>query len=178
MTAIATPIQTHHQTIEPEMASITQTPQTSVVAAPVLSPAAPIPVVAATEKTRAPKRARTKTCEETSENTSSTPVPSTPVTSTRRTTSKPVVNQIENPEKIEKIEKSDETPVTDEVVPANKDWLIVAKSVRTMLKGMPNSMHCGADALPTLNIRVQELLSEAAARANGNSRKTIKACDF
>jgi hypothetical protein len=63
-------------------------------------------------------------------------------------------------------------------VTGNKDWLIVAKSVRTMLKGMPNSIHCGANALPMLNVRVQELLTEAATRANGNSRKTIKACDF
>lgn len=59
-----------------------------------------------------------------------------------------------------------------------KEWLIVAKSVRALLKAMPNGMHCGADALPMLNTRVQELLTEAASRASGNGRKTLKGCDF
>lgn len=68
--------------------------------------------------------------------------------------------------------------MTDEAPSGNKDWLIVAKSVRSVLKGMPNGMHCGADALPMLNVRVQEILKEASARAAGNGRKTLKACDF
>jgi hypothetical protein len=72
----------------------------------------------------------------------------------------------------------EETLGEADVANATKDWLIVAKSVRTMLKSMPSSMHCGADALPMLNVRVQEMLTEAAARASGNSRKTLKACDF
>ena len=75
-------------------------------------------------------------------------------------------------------EEETPTPGESETAIASKDWLIVAKSVRTMLKSMPNSMHCGADALPMLNVRVQELLTEASARASGNSRKTLKACDF
>lgn len=60
----------------------------------------------------------------------------------------------------------------------NGSWLIVAKSVRTLLKNMPENVHCSADALPMLNSRVQELLHEAAGRAAGNSRKTLKPCDF
>jgi len=56
--------------------------------------------------------------------------------------------------------------------------LIVAKSVRNFLKALPNSCHCGAEALPTLNIRVTELLREASTRAHANSRKTLKSCDF
>lgn len=82
-------------------------------------------------------------------------------------------------------ESADEAP-TNGVVAATeetttekgKDWLIVAKSVRAMLKAMPNGMHCGADALPMLNTRVQEMLTEAASRASGNGRKTLKGCDF
>jgi hypothetical protein len=75
-------------------------------------------------------------------------------------------------------ETAEATPAEGETVTSGKDWLIVAKSVRAMLKGMPNGMHCGADALPMLNTRVQEILTEAASRASGNSRKTLKACDF
>lgn len=69
-------------------------------------------------------------------------------------------------------------PAENEASTANKDWLIVAKSVRAMLKAMPNGMHCGAEALPMLNSRVQEMLTDAASRASGNGRKTLKACDF
>lgn len=72
------------------------------------------------------------------------------------------------------------TPTTEEKATGseNGSWLIVAKSVRTLLKNMPENVHCSADALPMLNSRVQELLHEAAARAAGNSRKTLKPCDF
>jgi hypothetical protein len=72
------------------------------------------------------------------------------------------------------------TPATEEKVTGseNGSWLIVAKSVRTLLKNMPENVHCSADALPMLNSRVQEILHEAAARAAGNSRKTLKPCDF
>jgi hypothetical protein len=75
-------------------------------------------------------------------------------------------------------ETAEATPAEGETTTSGKDWLIVAKSVRAMLKGMPNGMHCGADALPMLNTRVHEILTEAASRASGNSRKTLKACDF
>lgn len=58
-------------------------------------------------------------------------------------------------------------------------WLIVAKTVRGLLKGNPNAaMHCGSDALPALNARVVELIQEAIARAVANNRKTLKSCDF
>lgn len=58
------------------------------------------------------------------------------------------------------------------------NYLIVAKSVRTFLKSLPTACHCGADALPTLNTKVTELLIEASARAHANGRKTIKQSDF
>ena len=62
--------------------------------------------------------------------------------------------------------------------PTATNYLIVAKSVRTFLKGLPTACHCGADALPTLNTKVTELLMEASARAHANGRKTIKFSDF
>ena len=58
------------------------------------------------------------------------------------------------------------------------NYLIVAKSVRTFLKSLPTACHCGADALPTLNTKVTELLMEASTRAHANGRKTIKSSDF
>jgi hypothetical protein len=57
-------------------------------------------------------------------------------------------------------------------------WLVVAKAVRAALKATPTPMHCGADALPALNVKVQETINEAIARALANGRKTIKASDF
>lgn len=61
---------------------------------------------------------------------------------------------------------------------AGTQFLIVAKSVRTFLKNLPQACHCGADALPTLNQKVTELLIEASMRAHLNGRKTLKICDF
>jgi hypothetical protein len=57
-------------------------------------------------------------------------------------------------------------------------YLIVAKSVRTFLKNLPTACHCGADALPTLNQKVTEMLIEATVRAHANGRKTLKSSDF
>ena len=57
-------------------------------------------------------------------------------------------------------------------------YLIVAKSVRTFLKNLPTACHCGADALPTLNQKVTEMLCEASQRAHANGRKTLKSSDF
>jgi|APCry1669189000_1035189.scaffolds.fasta_scaffold00739_5 hypothetical protein len=58
-------------------------------------------------------------------------------------------------------------------------WLIVAKTVRGLLKSNPSAaMHCGSDALPALNAKVVELIQEAIARAVANNRKTLKSCDF
>jgi hypothetical protein len=71
----------------------------------------------------------------------------------------------------EPMEKSNEGPTVT-------NYLIVAKSVRTYLKGLPTACHCGADALPTLNTKVTELLMEASSRAHANGRKTIKSSDF
>ena len=61
---------------------------------------------------------------------------------------------------------------------STQNYLIVAKSVRTFLKNLPTSCHCGADALPTLNQKVTEILIEASQRAHANGRKTIKQSDF
>jgi len=80
-------------------------------------------------------------------------------------------------------------PVEEAVNPApNEDvektgepgtWLIVAKTVRGLLKSNPNAaMHCGSDALPALNARVVEIIQEAITRAVANNRKTLKSCDF
>lgn len=58
-------------------------------------------------------------------------------------------------------------------------WLIVAKTVRGLLKSNPAyPMHCGSDALPALNARVVELIQEGMARAVANNRKTLKSADF
>lgn len=78
---------------------------------------------------------------------------------------------------------TDETGTTsmtigDKTEPVTQNYLIVAKSVRTFLKNLPTSCHCGADALPTLNTKVTEMLIEASQRAHSNGRKTIKSSDF
>jgi hypothetical protein len=57
-------------------------------------------------------------------------------------------------------------------------WLIVAKSVRQLLKNLPNGVHCGADALPAVNAKLHCILIEAATRAHENGRKTLKASDL
>jgi hypothetical protein len=58
------------------------------------------------------------------------------------------------------------------------NWLVVAKTVRSLLKAHPASMHCGSDALPALNSKVSEIINEAIGRALANGRKTLKNSDF
>jgi len=153
-------------TSTPVANSLSTMTQTAI--APVLAPAgvATTTTPAVEKQPRGVKRARKSTEEGGS---SDTPVP--PAAPSRRAAAKAAPQAV--------VATVDETAGADDTAAVvSKDCLIVAKSVRTMLKAMPNSMHCGADALPMLNIRVQELLTEAASRASGNSRKTLKACDF
>ena len=73
------------------------------------------------------------------------------------------------------------SPMTDEDATEMTDdgpGLVVAKAVRSVLKGMSPPMHCGSDAIPALNSRISELIAQAAERAHKNGRKTIKAIDF
>jgi hypothetical protein len=56
--------------------------------------------------------------------------------------------------------------------------VIVAKGVRSHLKNLPTSFHCAADAIPTINLRVIELILAASERARANGRKTVRASDF
>lgn len=57
-------------------------------------------------------------------------------------------------------------------------WLVVAKSVKTLLKNQEPSMHCGHDALPAINEAIKDVILNAVKRAVGNGRKTLKACDI
>jgi len=150
-------------------------------AAPVLSPAAAAPIAAAVgapsaasvPAQRVTKRPRTKSPDEAANTAATSAEPKA------KARAKEVKKPAAAAPAITGEEASGVTPAaTEETATSGKDWLIVAKSVRAMLKGMPNGMHCGADALPMLNTRVQEMLTEAASRASGNSRKTLKACDF
>jgi len=70
------------------------------------------------------------------------------------------------------------TAVEGEKVAETANWLVVAKTVRGLLKASPTPMHCGSDALPALNAKVSELINEAVGRALANGRKTLKNCDF
>ena len=56
--------------------------------------------------------------------------------------------------------------------------MVVAKSVRALLKSLPTPVNCGAEALTAINAKVQRLLLEAAGRAHDNGRKTFKASDL
>ena len=71
-----------------------------------------------------------------------------------------------------------EAAVDGEKVSESANWLVVAKTVRGLLKASPTPMHCGSDALPALNAKVSELINEAIGRALANGRKTLKNCDF
>lgn len=62
--------------------------------------------------------------------------------------------------------------------PDSGSWLIVAKAVRMHLKSHETAMHCGSDALPALNAKLADMIRDAIVRAQGNGRKTLKACDF
>jgi len=150
-------------------------------AAPVLTPAPTSAAVAEpTIQQRAPKRPRNKTSDEGAATNGETAAKAEPKAkaAARANSARKAISAKSNPGTTE--EATEATPAaTDEATtPAGKDWLVVAKSVRGMLKGMPAGMHCGADALPMLNTRVQEILTEAASRAAGNGRKTLKGCDF
>ena len=56
--------------------------------------------------------------------------------------------------------------------------LIVAKAVRNILKTHTTPMNMSADALPSLNAKVSEIIYEAIGRATANGRKTLKNSDF
>jgi hypothetical protein len=71
-----------------------------------------------------------------------------------------------------------EAPAEGEKASEPSNWLVVAKTVRGLLKAHPASMHCGSDALPALNSKVSEIINEAIGRALANGRKTLKNSDF
>ena len=56
--------------------------------------------------------------------------------------------------------------------------LLVAAAVRMFLKGLPTPMACGDEALAAINTKLKLILMEAAVRATGNGRKTLKVCDL
>ena len=56
--------------------------------------------------------------------------------------------------------------------------LLVATAVRAFLKGLPTPMACGDEVLEAVNAKLKILLKEAAMRATGNGRKTLKVCDL
>ena len=69
-------------------------------------------------------------------------------------------------------------PMSDVVADTSSSTLLVAKAVRQKLKNESITMQFAADALPALNAKVGDILYLAIARAIGNRRKTVKACDF
>ena len=56
--------------------------------------------------------------------------------------------------------------------------LLVATAVRAFLKELATPMACGDEALAALNTKMKLVLTEAAVRATGNGRKTLKVCDI
>ena len=56
--------------------------------------------------------------------------------------------------------------------------VVVATAVRAFLKELPTPMACGEEALAAINTKVKVLLTDAAMRATGNGRKTLKVCDL
>ena len=81
----------------------------------------------------------------------------------------------------DEINKEKSTDVQEESITTTTEkqqFLIVAKSVRTFLKNLPQACHLSQDALPMLNQKVLDMLLVASARAHANSRKTIKSSDF
>ena len=66
----------------------------------------------------------------------------------------------------------------EKIVGENTGALVVAKAVRTLLKNHTTPMHCGSDALPALNSKIQDIIYEAIGRALANGRKTLKNSDF
>ena len=73
--------------------------------------------------------------------------------------------------------KPEETMETPEAG-IRENWLVVAKAVRQMLKGLPQPYHVSADFLPALNMKISECILEAAKRAASNNRKTLRASDI
>ena len=58
------------------------------------------------------------------------------------------------------------------------DALLVAAAVRGLLKGLPTPMACGDEAFAAIGTKLKLILMEAAVRATGNGRKTLKVCDL
>ena len=110
-----------------------------------------------------------------------TPTPEVLPAGKAKTTTKETKTRVKRARKEQSETLNEETgadaPV-DKADAGTQHYLIVAKSVRNFLKNLPKSCHCGADALPTLNAKVTEMLIEAAERAHSNARKTIKSSDF
>ena len=62
--------------------------------------------------------------------------------------------------------------------PAENGTLIIAKAVREYLKSLPNPVNCSTEALAVINIKLRNLLLEAAGRTRDNGRKILKVSDF
>ena len=58
------------------------------------------------------------------------------------------------------------------------DALLVAAAVRTFLRDLSTPMACGDEALAALNTKLKLILTDAAVRATGNGRKTLKVYDI
>ena len=105
--------------------------------------------------------------------------PPAPAKGNKRMRTKETQAQAESKEKPVPSKDATTLPTeTEEKAPETGNYLIVHKAVRQYLKNNVFSMHCGADAIPAINAKVQEFLDDACKRAHGNNRKTLKACDF
>jgi len=56
--------------------------------------------------------------------------------------------------------------------------LIVVKAVREYMKQLPVPTICSTEAIGAINLKLQNLLAEAASRAHENGRKTMKPTDL
>ena len=61
---------------------------------------------------------------------------------------------------------------------AAPDCVIVVSAVRSFLKGLPEPVHCGADAMVAINAKLIRVLEEAAWRARAEGRSTLMMHDI
>ena len=76
------------------------------------------------------------------------------------------------------VDEADGKPAKRQRASSEEGSLIVARAVREYLKTLPNPVNCSAEALVTINAKLQCLLMEAACRSHDNRRKTLKASDL
>ena len=58
------------------------------------------------------------------------------------------------------------------------DSVIVVNTVRSFLKGLPEPVHCGAEAMAAVNAKLVCILEEAAQRARAEGRVTLMKHDI